>query len=372
MRRLSFLTGNYSSSAHQYKQGFSSTVLNFIKTKNSSVLDDFRKIYKINSETSTFQNFVLHLEKNNKGRSSLYRGMSISEVTDILRKEKFVCPHSSKKDSHYNIPEHVIRNNSAIFGSFSPSLVTGGKYASSTTIVPSTGAITETNFPPFFINPKELVATHEELYERYSKRYESEEREQAGEFQGLTNVLDTAATNSEITMIRNFGKTYVGLQMQDVRAIHILTVPGKVLSKWTSIKNPLHEVSIENPGYKQRVCSIKVGFAEHDTYLKEEYEQVNKRNQLMGLTPEGSRIITLHEAKYIAKSGLLEMLNSMYEIDGETHVFSHVPSDIRINDVESLCKHITETIESLPNVKKKGPKIEEITDEEPKEGPTLK
>ncbi|MCW8410159.1 hypothetical protein OQJ13_14360 [Legionella sp. PATHC035] len=366
MRRLSFLAHSH------HQQGFTKTVLNCINSRGGSVLHDFGKIYKVNSETSTFKNFVLHLEQNNQGRSSLYRGMSISEVTDILRKERFVCPQSSKKESHYNIPEHVIRNNSAVFASFTPSLVTGGTYASSSTIVPSTGAITETNLPPFFINPKELVATHEELYERYSKRFEIEEREQAGEFQGLTNVMETAAHNSEITMIRNFGKTYVGLEMQDVRAVHILTVPGNVLCKWTSINNPLYEVSIENPGYKQRVCSIKVGFAEHDTYLKEEYEQVNKRNQLMGLTPEGSRVITMHEAKYIAKSGLLEMLNSKYEIEGETHVFSHVPSDIPINDVASLCKHITETIESLPNVKKKGPKIEEITDEQPKEGPTLK
>ncbi|PWY54887.1 hypothetical protein DGG96_14815 [Legionella qingyii] len=351
---------------------YSNVVLDYLNTRQSSILKDFKAVYKTNlhSRHDTFPNFVAHLEKNNK-KNLIFRGMSNNEVADFLKMKKFLCAPSKKKQDHYNIPEHVILNNTTRFGSFTPSLQVGGTYASMSTIVPSTGAIVTTNLPPFFVNPKEILGTHEELYKRYKKRYDLE-TEMHTEFQGLTDVLETAAKNIEITMIRNFGKKYVGLGIHDVKQIHLLTVPGQLLCNWTSIKTPLHEVSFENPGYKLRVCSVKVGFAEHDAYLADEFELVNQRNRDMGLIPPDGRVITMHEAKYLAKSGILEILNSMYENDDETYVFSHVPSNIPVNDMDAIRDHMMKTIEALPYMRKIGPKIEEITDEEPqKEGPEL-
>ncbi len=356
------------------KNEYTSLVGQYLDTRKNDVLKHFKEVYKTNLHSShdTFPLFAAHLESQSKGRL-IFRGMSNKEVSHLLSTQKFLCPPSKKKHNHYNIPEHVILNNTTKFGSFTPSLQVGSTYASMSTIVPSTGAIVATNLPPFFINPKELVAAHPELFKRFKKRYDLETEMHSGEFQGLTDVMETAGSNIEITMIRNFGKSYVGLEMHDVKAIHLLTVPGQILCNWTSIKTPLHEVSFDNPGYKPRVCAIKVGFAEHDTWLEEEFESVNQRNRDIGLIPEDGRVITMHEAKYIAKSGLLEVLNSMYETDDETYVFSHLPSSIPINDMSAIRDYMTKTIESLPNVRKTGPKIEEITDEElKKEGPVLK
>lgn len=275
-----------------------------------------------------------------------------------------------QKQDHYDIAEHVIANNSSRYLGFTPELLVGTTYASMSSIIPSNGAIIDTNVPPFFINPKELVGTHPELFERYAKRKERDDIavESRSGFTGIDNVMEIAARNSEITMIRNFGKTYVGLGMQDIKTIHLLTVPGQILWKWTSIKTPLHEISFENPEYKPRVCAIKTGFVAHDNYLAEEFELVNRRNIDMGLIPPEGRVITLREAKKIARSGLLDALNDAFECD-ETYVFSHVPSSIPVNDIEGIIEYIRETIEALPNVKpvNEGPLIEEITDEEPQQ-----
>lgn len=358
----------------QTRKDFHSTVLGHIdKThKGKSLLGDFQKVYKGNTRASmsTLPQLVDSIENHKKNLKLVYRGMKIEEVSDLLKKQKFLCPPKPKKERHYNIPEHVIQNNSSAFGSFTLSLTYGGDYASKSTIVPSSGAIVEANYPPFFVNPKELLATHEEMFKRFSDRYEGDQRIVGGRFMGLTNIFETTANNSEITMIRNMGNFYCGLHMHDVRAIHILTVPGKILSKWTSIDTPLHDVTFINPDYKQRVCAIKVGFAENDNFLDEEYEIVNQRNRDMKLIPEDARIITIHEAKYIAKSGLLESLNDMYEID-ETLVLSHVSSNIPVNDIKALVEYIRKTVESLPNLKKKESRIEELTELEPEgDGPT--
>ncbi|WP_454783701.1 hypothetical protein [Legionella sp. WA2024007413] len=357
---------------HQSGSSYSNVVLNYLNTRNSSILKDFKTVYKTNLHSShePFPKFVTRLEREHK-KQFIFRGMSNHEVADFLKRRRFLCAPSKQKQDHYNIPEHVILNNTTKFGAFTPSLQVGGTYASMSTIVPSSGAIVTTNLPPFFVNPKEILGTHEELYKRFKKRYDLE-TEMNTEFQGLTDVIETAGKNIEITMIRNFGKKYVGLELNDVKDIHLLTVPGQILCSWTSINTPLHEVSFENPEYKLRVCSVKVGFAEHDAYLADEYDLVNQRNRDIGLIPPEGRVITMHEAKYLAKSGLLELLNNMYENDDETYVFSHVPSDIPVNDIDAIREYMLKTIESLPHMRKMESRIEELTDEEPKEKPDVK
>ncbi|HHT0591824.1 TPA: hypothetical protein ACTXXA_000778 [Legionella anisa] len=316
-----------------------------------------------------FPNIAESIEQQGKGRF-IFRGMSIRELRDILSQEEFVCPPYLKKQNHYNIAEHVIVNNSSKFISFTPSLSLGARYTSTSTIIPTSGAILETNLPPFFINSKEILATHPELYRRYQARQERDKGvNEAVAFMGLDGVMETTLGNSEITMINKLGRTYVGLGMQDIRAAHILTVPGKMLH-WMSIKTPVHEICIENPEFKPRVCAIKVRFTENDNYLEEEFELVNQRSREMGLIPPESRVITMHEAKYLAQSGLLDLLNNMYDTD-ETHVFSHVPSSIPVNDKEALMGYMIQTIESLPNVTKKESRVEVITDEPSQSPKTL-
>ncbi|CAM2761732.1 Uncharacterised protein [Legionella steigerwaltii] len=359
---------------HKHRSEYPRRVLSFVEKEKwhtttipsiPKYFESFKKMFSTSYDT--FPRIAESIEKQNKGRF-IYRGMSLAELTNILRNTKFISSPKQKKQDHFDIAEHVVANNSSRFLGLTPSLLLGGTYASMSSIIPSNGAIIQTNLPPFFIDPKELLGTHPELYQRYHQRKEGDERAtDTTNFQGISDVTETTAKNTEITMISNFGKTYVGLGMHDVKSIHLLTIPGEILRKWTSIKTPLHEISFENPDYKPRVCAIKTGFVAHDNYLKEEFDLVNRRNIDMGLIPPEGRVITLHEAEELAQSGLLEQINDAFASDN-TYVFSHVPSTIPVNDIEGITKFITETIASLPNVKRVGPVIEEITDEEP-QGP---
>lgn len=363
---------------HKHQNEYSRRVLDFVLKEKwhteitSSIpkyVQNFKKMYS--TKFDTFPKIAESIEKQNKGRF-IYRGMSLRELVDVLSHTKFICPPKQKQD-HYDIAEHVVANNTSRFLSLTPSLILGSRYASISSIIPSNGAIMQTNLPPFFIDPKELLGTHPELYQRYHQRKESDERAtDTANFQGVSDVMETTSGNSEITMIRNFGKTYVGLGMHDVKSIHLLTVPGQILWQWTSIKTPLHEIAFENPEYKPRVCVIKTGFVAHDNYLKDEFDLVNKRNRGMGLIPPEGRVITLHEAKKIAESGLLEQINKAYESE-DTYVFSHVPTYIPINDIDAIMEYINQTIRSLPNLKKimQGPTIEDIPDSEPERPKTV-
>ncbi len=379
LARTFFNVGKEAIKRHPDKQRFAQKALEYVETfvgeKESSPIitkpkKTFQSIEKILTvKEDQFPKIAESIEEQGKGRY-IFRGISIRELRDILSHEKFICPSNLKKISHYNIAEHVVVNNSSQFISFTPSLALGARYASTSTIIPTSGAILETNLPPFFINSKEVLATHPELYRRYQQRQERDKGiNDTVAFMGIDGVMETTLGNSEITMINKLGRTYVGLGMQDIRAAHILTVPGKMLH-WMSIKTPVHEVCIENPEFKPRVCAVKVGFTENDNYLKEEFELVNQRNREMGLIPPESRVITMHEAKYLAQSGILDLLNDMYDID-ETHVFSHVPSSIPVNDKEALMGYMIQTIESLPNVTKKESRVEVITDEPSQSPKTL-
>ncbi|WP_058520364.1 hypothetical protein [Legionella tucsonensis] len=330
--------------------------------KIPNISKTFKSIEKmLTVKEDQFPKIAASIESGSKGRY-IYRGMSMKELRHILSHKEFICPAGLKKQHHYNIAEHVVINNNSKFISFTPSLALGVRYASTGTVIPTSGAILETNLPPFFINSKEILATHPELYQRYQKRQERDKGlNDAVAFMGTDGVVETTLGNSEITMINKLGKIYVGLGMHDIRAAHILTVPGKMLH-WISIKTPVHETCIENPEFKPRVCSVKVGFTENDNFLEEEFELVNQRNREMELIPPDARVITMHEAKYIAQSGLLDLLNDMFDID-ETHIFSHVPSSIPINDKEALMEHMVKTIQSLSNVTKRESRVEEITDE---------
>lgn len=59
-----------------------------------------------------------------------------------------------QKQDHYDIAEHVIANNSSRYLGFTPELLVGTTYASMSSIIPSNGAIIDTNVPPFLLIPK--------------------------------------------------------------------------------------------------------------------------------------------------------------------------------------------------------------------------